>query len=525
MVGKNKLWKPSDSNRVCSHHFIDGKPTTDNPDPTLHMGYEVNEPRKRKLPTVRSVLQHKLSRTVQIFSTETVLDDFEVQISDTDVIDYEEQVLSPEANDSLDVSETNICLQPVVNRDHEYCIGYSCSAQPTAETVTCDDVCTNCALKDTVIAKLQAEVKELEQQLKKNMCLSRSDCTDNPISITKNCCKGNQQLSHPTYSEVSRFHKQCESDFCLKFISSDIYVKQNTGLASVKLFHRLHNMIKAKAGRMRYWVGAKASVFYYKRYFKRSPLKPGRLRTLSTKHELLLVLMKLKLAVTNAFLACLFGISEARCSSILNTWIKLLSAQLRNLVIWPSKDVIQSVIPRVLKSKYPSLRCTIDCSETFIERPRDLYLQAATWSDYKHHNTLKYLIAIAPDGLISFISSSWGGRTTDRHIVQHSGFLDLIDPFDVILADRGFTIQEDLLFRHARLVIPPSSSGKMQMCSADVVKTKAIANSRIHVERAINRLKWFRIVKSTIPVTMIPLFDDILVICAALCNLMDPLVY
>ena len=96
-----------------------------------------------------------------------------------------------------------------------------------------------------------------------------------------------------------------------------------------------------------------------------------------------------------------------------------------------------------------------DCSETFIDRPWDLDLQAATWSDYKHHNTLKYLVAIAPDGLISFISVSWGGRTTDRYIVQQSGFLDRLDPGDLVLADRGFTIQEDLLFRNAKLVIPP----------------------------------------------------------------------
>ena len=118
-----------------------------------------------------------------------------------------------------------------------------------------------------------------------------------------------------------------------------------------------------------------------------------------------------------------------------------------------------------------------------------------------------------------------GGRTSDRHIVQNSGFLDLIDPYDIVMADRGFTIQEDLLFRKASLLIPPSSSGKNQMCAENVLKTKKIANARIHVERAINRLKWFKIVSNTLPLTMVHLFDDILLVCSALCNLLPPLVF
>ena len=55
---------------------------------------------------------------------------------------------------------------------------------------------------------------------------------------------------------------------------------------------------------------------------------------------------------------------------------------------------------------------------------------------------------------ISFLSKCYGGRMSDRH-VRESSFLDLIDPGDVILADRGFPIKEELLLRYANLVIPP----------------------------------------------------------------------
>ena len=45
-----------------------------------------------------------------------------------------------------------------------------------------------------------------------------------------------------------------------------------------------------------------------------------------------------------------------------------------------------------------------------------------------------------------------------------------------------------------------------------------------HVEIAINPTKFFRIIKGTIPVTMIQHADDIILTCAALCNLKPKLI-
>ena len=43
------------------------------------------------------------------------------------------------------------------------------------------------------------------------------------------------------------------------------------------------------------------------------------------------------------------------------------------------------------KSGHSKCRIIIDCTEIFIERPKSLINQASTWSDYKHHNTVKFL--------------------------------------------------------------------------------------------------------------------------------------
>ena len=80
------------------------------------------------------------------------------------------------------------------------------------------------------------------------------------------------------------------------------------------------------------------------------------------------------------------------------------------------------------------------------------------------------------------------------------------------------------MLRRAKLEIPSPSSGLEQMTRQNVQATKKIANARIHVERAIGRMKWFAILQNTLPINLVPLIDDIIVVCAALCNLLPTLV-
>lgn len=86
----------------------------------------------------------------------------------------------------------------------------------------------------------------------------------------------------------------------------------------------------------------------------------------------------------------------------------------------------------------------IDCFEVFIEKPSNLVARAQTFSSYKHHNTIKILIGITPQGTICYVSKAWEGRTSDKHITENCGFLEKLLPGDLVMADRGFTISESL---------------------------------------------------------------------------------
>ena len=50
-VKTGELWTPSGNGRICSNHFVDGKPTEANPNPTLFMGQA--EPPLKKTKTTK----------------------------------------------------------------------------------------------------------------------------------------------------------------------------------------------------------------------------------------------------------------------------------------------------------------------------------------------------------------------------------------------------------------------------------------------------------------------------------------
>lgn len=163
-----------------------------------------------------------------------------------------------------------------------------------------------------------------------------------------------------------------------------------------------------------------------------------------------------------------------------------MSEQLDFLIKWPDRENLRKTMPLVFKQNFDNkVAVIIDCFEVFIDRPSSLIARAMTWSNYKHHNTVIFLIGITPQGVISFISKAWGGRVSDKYLTENSGILKNLLPGDIVLADRGFDIADSVGFHGARLYIPAFTKGKKQLSALEVEQTRKLANVRIHVERVI----------------------------------------
>ena len=92
------------------------------------------------------------------------------------------------------------------------------------------------------------------------------------------------------------------------------------------------------------------------------------------------------------------------------------------------------------------------------------------------------------------------------------------------MADLGFTVKDMLEKLGIDLNIPPFMDGRQQLPYEEIEAGRKIASLRIHVERAIGRIQTYKILKSTIPLSMARLSNQIVCICAFLSNFHTALV-
>ena len=252
-------------------------------------------------------------------------------------------------------------------------------------------------------------------------------------------------------------------------------------------------------------------------------------KTLSKEEEFLICIVKLRMNYLFKDIAYHLNVSLSTVQKSFHSTLDVLYARLQFLVRWPTRENLRQSMPQCFRRDFGQKVVVImDCFELFTERPSGALNKVYTFSNYKHHQTIKYLIGIAPQGVVTFISEGWGGRTSDKHLTEKSGVLNNLLPGDIVMVDRGFNIEETVRFYQAELAIPSFTRGKAQLHPVEVEKTRQIASVRIHVERVIGLiLRKFRIFEGIVPVEFIklkagdsiPTIDKIVKVCCCLTNL------
>lgn len=242
---------------------------------------------------------------------------------------------------------------------------------------------------------------------------------------------------------------------------------------------------------------------------------------ISNENALLIFLMKLKLGLTYSSLAVFFGVHRTTVSRIFTDTLFTLSIKTKDLIFWPNKRTISTLLPEAFKKHYPNCRCIIDCTELKVEQPNTVEQRVYMYSRYKGSYTVKFLVAITPNGMISFVSKCYGGRSSDSFITNDSGFLALLESGDEVLADKGFpgikTTNENVV-----IVMPPFlHNGRFS--EDEVLETYNVASVRIHIERLFARLKMFGIL-SKLTINYLPYIDNIVHMCCVLTNMQSPII-
>lgn len=243
-----------------------------------------------------------------------------------------------------------------------------------------------------------------------------------------------------------------------------------------------------------------------------------------TERNVLLVLRKIRHNETFQILGDAFGISRQRAGKIFVKSVKKLAEVLQPFIYWPEPTHIKYNLPLQFKHRFRNVQIIIDCFEISIRKPKKVVDQALTWSSYKHSNTVKFLIGATPDGLIIFISKGFSGRITDTEIIKRSGFLDFIKQNMEIMADRGFKdVAGDVISKGGILIKPPSTKAGTIYTAEEAAMCKVVAAVRIHIERAIGRVRHFAFLKphhSLLDSKRVYLLEYSVVIASAICNML-----
>lgn len=254
--------------------------------------------------------------------------------------------------------------------------------------------------------------------------------------------------------------------------------------------------------------------------------------SMSVMDEFLLVMMRIRMGLSVEDLGFRFLISPATVSNIVITWINYMYCQLTQIKIWPDRETILKKLPKDFKKDYPNNVLIIDSTEIFTQTPSSLLRQSETYSKYKSTNTIKSLIGVHPTGAIMYVSNTYTGRISDKQLVQRSGLIQVmkeklaigeLNRGDAIMADKGFDIADDLAEIGMSLNIPPYKRGQDQFSTEDVHQTRSIAAHRIHVERAIRKVKVFKIFAGRFPITLYGVANQLWTVCCILSNFLPPI--
>ena len=198
--------------------------------------------------------------------------------------------------------------------------------------------------------------------------------------------------------------------------------------------------------------------------FVSSGVKHSSLLALIQFQDFTMTFMRLRLNLAIADLAYMFAISTSTTSVVILKWIDIAYNRLEVMLEWPSRDDILATTPMSFRQHFKTKDAVIvDCFEVFCHKPKNYRAKAETFSSYKHHTTVKFLIGVTPQGVISFVSKAWGGRTPDKHLTENCGVLKYLLPGDTCIYER-----------------------KKQLSAFDVERSGKLASVPFHVERVID---------------------------------------
>lgn len=263
--------------------------------------------------------------------------------------------------------------------------------------------------------------------------------------------------------------------------------------------------------------------------------------------ELVMFLLMMKAGIDTAVISLLFNLSEARTTAIFFRWLVIVHTFLDKIMPNPTKADLDLCRPKRYLSRWgKNVRMTIDTFPITIARPTEPKLNNTFYNSYYARHVAKILLGIAPIGGVTLCSQAYPGKITDNDITEAAKVVDMVDRGESVSADKGFTcflmftdqgkvlltpLRRDAQRKSKATATDPvggeaKKKGKKisQYGQAEAIQGLSVAKLRSDVERAIARVKDWKILQRIWPLHRLDLISMTVRVAAQMTNFLGPLV-
>ncbi|CAG2200869.1 unnamed protein product [Mytilus edulis] len=257
--------------------------------------------------------------------------------------------------------------------------------------------------------------------------------------------------------------------------------------------------------------------------------------SLSTRSQLLLTLFKLRHNFTFIDLGYRFCLSKIKAKNIFCAWLYQISDRFQEVYTWPHRETLKAQVPRHFHQNFPSTFVLLKRIKSKFSRKRTGLILAACQEMWllRNQKTRHGILAVDPRGSVIGCSDWFEGNLSDSDLFENCGLKrqlvtlmnnGKLDNGDGILCE-GLDIEKDI----NEIGLKLNNVAFMKCDISDQLKTmlqtQHVQNHKILVDKAVNRLKKFRIISQTVPTSLSASCDKIFQVTAFLTNFQPPLTF
>ncbi|XP_061564142.1 uncharacterized protein LOC133419145 [Cololabis saira] len=295
---------------------------------------------------------------------------------------------------------------------------------------------------------------------------------------------------------------------------SDEDFKHFTKFPSKNIFFVFWKCVEPSASMIEFW--SKANIIGNTALGK-DAVRPSRERKLPLVDEFFMFCLHVAVGMREQVLSGMFGVSTSTVNRILIIWSNYLYHVLGTVQIWMTREQVTRTMPVKVQNGCPNVRAIVGCVEFECESSETTTFQSEKLSNQKTCTKFKALIGVAPCGSITFASKLFTSSISDMELTRQSGILNLLEPGDELVADKDFVIGDLLLDVGAKLIMPPSKH-KDDFSKVDHDRAQAIAQLGILFEKVIRRIKEYQIWDSPLPLTLAGRMNQMWSCCCVMVN-------